>query len=171
LWRTLRKTGLANEYALRRHAQSQFHQKAAAAYLSGAQSAGAPDPSTFKRVIDHVCKHSGSAGAGITSLGGGRKVLRILKALATASLERDQEFAKRCKSWCMIRDSRKARLCIRYVMVDNQLNVRRGILGLARGRGSNAESIVSATNFIPGACTTPPTPIAQPTSALFKNCL
>ncbi|CAK0832394.1 unnamed protein product, partial [Prorocentrum cordatum] len=111
--------------------------------------AAAPPKEEFQRVLDHVQKHSAAAGVdGISGVAGHKKIMQYIYCLALGSQRLDQEFIKSATGMCLIRDARKGKLCVRFAMVDDNLKVRRGILGIARGHGSTAEDTVEATSKI-----------------------
>ena len=71
---------------------------------------------------------------------------KALDTLNSVTKEMDERYD--LLKMAMVRDARKGKLCIRFVMVDSQLQVRRGILGIASGFGSSAENTVRATEHI-----------------------
>ena len=54
----------------------------------------------------------------------------------------DQRFLKKAKTISLLRDARKGQLKVRFVAVSERLQVRRGTLGIDRGKGQTAKDIV-----------------------------
>ena len=57
----------------------------------------------------------------------------------------DQRFLKKAKTINLLRDARKGQLKVRFVAVNERLQVRRGTLGIDRGKGQTAKDIVLGT--------------------------
>ena len=122
--------------SLKRHAKSMFHVRCE----SSIELQAAPPRDCFERVLEHVTKHTAAAYGGVSGVGSGKKVLRIIMALAYASRYLDQKFLQRASRMSLGRDARKGKLCVRFTMVSDDLKVRRGILGIARGYGGGSTS-------------------------------
>ena len=120
--------------SLKRHAKSMFHVRC----MSSIELQAAPPRDCFERVLEHVKTHSAAACGGVSGVGSRKKVMRIIMALAYASRYLDQKFLKRASRMSLGRDARKGKLCVRFTMVTDDLKVRQGILGIARGYGGGS---------------------------------
>lgn len=144
----LRKASAVQASHLRRHAQCRFHQFAVKAYLRQPLAGDhpcAPAVSAFRKTLDHILLHRGSAHNGIPEVGQAAKVRKIILCLAEACKRMDQRFLMHAQSIALARDGRKCRLSIRFAAVDAGLRVRRGVLGLSPDFGAGGEAIARAT--------------------------
>eukprot|EP00974_Lingulodinium_polyedra_P063030 6083459-Lingulodinium_polyedra.AAC.1 len=73
------------------------------------------------------------------------KVRNMVKALARSCKELDQQFLAKAASITLARDVAEGRMAIRFIAVDRDLKVRKGLLGVQRMHDNKAADIVRAT--------------------------
>lgn len=149
---TVRLRSALQKSHLRRHSCTKFHKASVAALLgrrtADTATATAPSVADFQRVLAHVVQHGAAPNAGLPEVGRGEKARRMACCLAEACKYFDQKFFKHVQSVALMRDARKGRLHLRFVAVDSNLKVRRGLLGVASNFGTGGQAIHDATSKI-----------------------
>lgn len=135
---------------LKRHAESAFHRHSAAAL--GQRVVGpTPQARDFQRVFDHVVLHGAAANKGLPDIGGGKKIRKMVQCLAEALLDKDRKFVMSAASISLLRDARHGVVAVRYVAVNDELEVRDGLLGTTSRLnrfGVGGEALLRATSFL-----------------------
>ena len=94
------------------------------------EHASAPPREAFKKVVAHVAEYGAAfSEAGVPGAGSGEKCRKLLLCYHEGMRRLDMNWMKGMKSFTVMRDSRQGKLLLRYVAVNHDLRVRRGILG------------------------------------------
>ena len=144
---SLRSTAACQASHLERHSKPKFHMEAVKLYAAF-DDPTAPSLDEFSRVLEHIVKHGAAPHSGIESVGRGQKIQRMVLCLTEACKRLDQRFMKTVKSLALARDERSGRLSIRFIGVNSDLTVRRGMMGVAVGNHSGGDGILRATDRI-----------------------
>ena len=106
-----------------------------------------PPERDFQSVYDALKKGVCAGKDGLASVGGSKKVVRMIYCMGEASKAHSQKFLKGAESITLIRDARKHRLCIRYVASrkDAKFHSHRGVLGWTRQNGLSGRNIAEDT--------------------------
>lgn len=137
-------------YALLRHAQTQLHIRAAALFLKvpGCKLVNAPSMDEFRKALEQLA----AQGASIRRLQGrgcsSDKAVLLKWCLVEATRQINREFLAKAKTIALCRDARRQRLVIRFGAANDSMEVRRGVLGVARDQGDKAGDIVKATRAV-----------------------
>eukprot|EP00448_Togula_jolla_P000412 CAMPEP_0170614514 /NCGR_PEP_ID=MMETSP0224-20130122/24848_1 /TAXON_ID=285029 /ORGANISM="Togula jolla, Strain CCCM 725" /LENGTH=272 /DNA_ID=CAMNT_0010940191 /DNA_START=147 /DNA_END=965 /DNA_ORIENTATION=- len=139
-------TGNQLSHVLRHRATLQ-HQKHAQGHHKAALALDAPSVDAFITVYVEARKGHAASQA-IENVGKRRKIKRMRFCLAEAHRAMDRRFLRSATAISLMRDMRKSRLMIRFVVVSAKLEVRRGLLGIHRNFGHSARDILRATSII-----------------------
>ena len=147
-WAQLTHTKAPKLNHLKRHEDCCYHQEA----VKGNLLALAPAVDDFLLVFRHVVNHGSAAGVqGLASVGGCKKTIQMVLALAEGVLEADRAHIKDSVSISLMRDVRKGLAAVRFIAVTKNLVVRSGLLGVAghlHRFGVGAQGLLQTTNHI-----------------------
>ena len=161
------KVTCVKAHNVRRHANSVRHRRAAQTKLGlppGSQPAannplclsfglGAPSMEDFQKVLGE--RRRGESYRQGSSVAGRAKALRMTWCLAEALRDRDRAALRQAKVITLHQDAstKDSMLCVRFSSVATNMEVRKGILGVARGYGTVAADVRDALMLIiKGAC-------------------
>lgn len=134
-----------------RHTESDVHQKALLEFLQIATGPtsrsveGAPSISDFLAVWDALCKGQRT----VDSVGQYERLKKLQWCLWEAIKEQDRKFLlTNGVVVTLLRDERQGRIALRFIAVDQHMEVKRGILGQTKIFGTGAEEINRATKHV-----------------------
>lgn len=130
-----------------RHARGKLHNRLARRPGEARCVSMAPPVSAFQEVLNET-RNGKACSQGLPGVGKRFKVSKLRYCLAEARWAQDRKFLRRAVSIALVRDMRKSRLMVRFVAVDGDLCVRRGLLGMRRNFGHTAKAITKATGHI-----------------------
>ncbi len=132
-----------------RHALSQSH-RAAVAWVMGMDEkiAHAPPLTDFKDMLRNLSKGISLRSCHPRAVSSDR-VHAMAWCLGEAEKQIDQDFLRNATTICLTRDARQERLVVRFGACRlDSMEVRRGLLGMARGHGDRAADIVRGTRAV-----------------------
>lgn len=138
---------------LKRHSESAYHIAAASSSgMAAAVSACAPGLDAFQLVFAQVAERGQVVGTcGVSGAGGSKKARRMATCLAEAMFEKDRDFVLGAKTLTLLRDVRKGVVAIRFSAVSKDLQVRTGLLGVAKDLqrfGTGALGLLKTTSHV-----------------------
>ena len=120
---------------LSRHSKRVAHLEAARAYvgLDSRTLISAPSVDDFERVWKTIVKKKVAPWGGIDGIGGGKKIVHMVRCIAEGIRVGDRAFLKDAKRFSLTRDERNRRLASHYVAVNESLETRTGLFASLRG--------------------------------------
>ena len=129
---------------LARHASTKQHQAALQklGFLpeDDAPPLEAPDVDQFLKVVNR--KPAESLRSGVAGIGGAKKVLKMLRCLAQATLHIDSSTLASAESIMLQVDIRDMKLCVRFQACTEDLKVHRGVLGFESVCSNSHEEVM-----------------------------
>ena len=136
---------------LHRRQESRWHKDAVFNLLGlvpgtqpGRHCVGSPPPEEFHAELEHLLLGRATPGPGMSS----SKTRAMKWCLEEALLESQREALSQASSITLCRDERAQRLLVRYSCCSKNLEMDRGMLGLAKDFGTGAEQTTEATGAI-----------------------
>ena len=125
---------------LRRHENSSKSHKAAVRQMLGFadESAGVPPQHEFQNILESARKGTSCSD----------KIQLIHWCLHECAIRRDRQAFAQAETMSLRRDARKARLLVRYGLAASSFESCAGVVGMAKGFGETAASLVQATRHI-----------------------
>ena len=130
---------------LLKHQNSSSHKSCVAKYLGLASAVSAPPVAQFKQVYDMIVEKGSATCQGLPGIGKKDKVLRMIRALASARKKIDMTFLAKAKSITLVRDVAEGKMGLRFVGVDVGLHRRCGLLGIHRMTDHSSAGLVRGT--------------------------
>ena len=129
---------------LARHASTKQHlaalQKLGFLPEDDAPPLEAPDVDQFLKVVNR--KPAESLRSGVAGIGGAKKVLKMLRCLAQATLHVDSSTLASAESIMLQVDIRDMKLCVRFQACTEDLKVHRGVLGFESVCSNSHEEVM-----------------------------
>ena len=129
---------------LARHASTKQHlaalQKLGFLPEDDAPPLEAPDVDQFLKVVNR--KPAESLRSGVAGIGGAKKVLKMLRCLAQATLHIDSSTLASAESIMLQVDIRDMKLCVRFQACTEDLKVHRGVLGFESVCSNSHEEVM-----------------------------
>jgi hypothetical protein len=147
---------------LQDHQALSSHKNAVEEYLgkrgltsSGVSLAAAPHLSSFEKLWNQTCDGIAPSSSALADLGGYHKLQQMLFCVAEAIREDDRTFLAGARCVALFRDERHARIAVRYVACNADMEVRHGHLGSKRHPGTGVAAITKATRDLMVILATP----------------
>jgi hypothetical protein len=147
-WQGSGQDGVLNAAKLIKHHHSNDHKRAAATFFGFADD-GLAGPS-----MEEMREQLRLLQLGTPVATKGSKPLAMIWCLREALLDIDRDFVRKAVTIAICRDARNQRLLIRFTGATSRLETRKGVLGIGRESGADADCIVAATaNVFKNFCT------------------
>ena len=129
---------------LKRHHNSEFHNNNVKRLMGRTIAVKAPAESQFLKVWDELSKGVSPHSAEVDNMKAD-KIYRMVFCLSEALYSMDREFAKKAIGGSVRRDESDGRLLLFFSLVNKDLQVRSGMLGVSKNHGTGAAALTSAT--------------------------
>ena len=158
---------------VKRHHFMESHVAAARQYLGIKDGEGvndtckAPSKDDFLKVWSRIADRGDAPSAGIEGIGGGKKVIKMVKCTAEGIRHRDRQFMSKAVRFSLQRDERTRKMAAHYTAMSPQLDYRYGLLGSIRGSAdspgdASASAITAQTHSIFDRFATPKVNLCPP---------